>query len=218
MVLPDIRGYGTSVCTDPARHTWQQYTDDVFALLDGVGTGRAAVGGTGLGSTIALRAAIDRPDRIRGVFPIGVEDIEDDAAKAEEIAFLDAFARRARSRGLEAAWAPILPELPPVVGSMVRDAIPRSQPPSIVAAAAVGHDRSFRHVNELAAVRAPALVIPGTDWRHPRALAEQAAAVMPDATLASVAVSGDLRTAEDLARTVAPPILEFLLRIHTDAE
>ncbi len=33
VVLPDIRGYGRSVCTDPARHTWTQYADDIIALL-----------------------------------------------------------------------------------------------------------------------------------------------------------------------------------------
>ena len=210
VILPDIRGYGQSVCADPARHTWQQYTDDLFALLDHLGIGQAAVGGTGLGSTISLRAALDRPERITGVIPVGVEDIEDDAAKAAEIAFLDAFAERARAQGLHAAWAPILPTLPPVVGAMVRDAIPRSDVDSIVAAAAVGHDRSFEHVDELAGVRAPALVFPGTDWRHPRHLAERAAELMPAGRLAPVAVSEEMRTAEDLADAVAPWILEFL--------
>jgi len=34
VVLPDVRGYGRSVCTDPARHTWAQYSDDMIALLD----------------------------------------------------------------------------------------------------------------------------------------------------------------------------------------
>lgn len=32
VVLPDVRGYGRSVCTDSSRHTWAQYTDDVIAL------------------------------------------------------------------------------------------------------------------------------------------------------------------------------------------
>lgn len=49
VVLPDIRGYGRSVCTDPARHTWAQYADDVIALLDHLGVRRAVVGGAGLG-------------------------------------------------------------------------------------------------------------------------------------------------------------------------
>ena len=34
VVLPDVRGYGRSICTDPGRHTWNNYADDVTALLD----------------------------------------------------------------------------------------------------------------------------------------------------------------------------------------
>ncbi|MET0399599.1 MAG: alpha/beta hydrolase [Longimicrobiaceae bacterium] len=34
VVLPDVRGYGRSICTDESRHTWAQYADDVIALLD----------------------------------------------------------------------------------------------------------------------------------------------------------------------------------------
>ncbi|MBC9726776.1 alpha/beta fold hydrolase [Streptomyces sp. TRM68367] len=55
-VLPDVRGYGRSVCADPARHTWAQYVADVVALLAHLGLERAVVGGTGLGGTVALRA------------------------------------------------------------------------------------------------------------------------------------------------------------------
>ena len=34
VILPDVRGYGKSVCRDPERHTWRQYADDVASLLD----------------------------------------------------------------------------------------------------------------------------------------------------------------------------------------
>ncbi|MGY1949036.1 alpha/beta fold hydrolase [Nocardia asiatica] len=210
VVLPDLRGYGRSVCTDPARHTWDQYTDDVVYLLDHLGLPAAALGGAGLGSTITLRTAAQHPRRVRAGVLIGVEDIEDDAAKEEEIRFLDAFADRVATDGIEAGWAPILAEFPPVVGAMVRDAIPRSDPASIVAAAAIGRDRSFRDVAELSAVAAPMLVFPGTDARHPTALAEQVAKILPHGRLAPVAISGDLHTAEDLARVTAPAIGEFL--------
>jgi 3-oxoadipate enol-lactonase len=217
VVLPDIRGYGQSVCLEPARHTWGQYTDDLRALLDHLGLLRAVVGGTGLGSTIALRAAVAYPERVAAVVPVGVEDIEDDDAKAAETEFLEAFAERARTAGIQAAWDPILPTLPPVVGAMVRDAIPRSTTDSIVAAAAIGRDRCFREVTDLAAVRAPTLVIPGTDWRHPRRLAERAAEVIPDAVLADVRISADLHTPEDLAEVVGPAVLTFLTSLHLNS-
>ncbi|MFF2844874.1 alpha/beta fold hydrolase [Streptomyces sp. NPDC058001] len=210
VVLPDLRGYGRSICTDPARYSWARYTDDVVQLLDHMDIPAAVLAGAGLGSTITLRTAAAYPDRVRAAVLIGVEDIEDDEAKEAEIRFLDAFAARVASDGIEAGWEPILADFPPVVGAMVRDAIPRSDPASIVAAAAIGHDRSFRSVAELATIAAPTLVFRGTDPRHPSALAEQAAATLPHGQLAEPAIDGTLHTPTDLARAIAPAIRAFL--------
>ncbi|WP_199748865.1 alpha/beta fold hydrolase [Amycolatopsis sp. WAC 01376] len=84
----------------------------------------------------------------------------------------------------------------------------------IPAAAAIGHDRSFRSVDELAAITAPTLVFPGMDERHPAALAENAARVIPDGRLAPASLSSTLRTAEDLADAFAPAIRRFLAEQH----
>ncbi|MGO4748797.1 alpha/beta fold hydrolase [Streptomyces sp. 2MCAF27] len=210
VVLPDVRGYGRSVCSDPSRHTWARYTDDVIALLDHLEAPGAALGGTGLGATVALRTALTHPDRVAATVLISLEDIEDDEAKAAETVFLDAFAARVLADGLEAAWAPILETMPPVIGSMVRDAFPRTDPASVAAAAHIGHDRAFRDIAELAAVQAPTLIVPGTDARHPTELAARAARIMPRGRLAPVGVSPDLRTAADLAEAVAPAVRQFL--------
>ncbi|MEV0779534.1 alpha/beta hydrolase [Streptomyces sp. NPDC050428] len=213
VVLPDLRGYGRSVCKDPARYTWAQYVEDVMRLLDHIGLSSAVLAGAGLGSTITLRTAAAYPDRVRAAVLIGVEDIEDDEAKKAEIRFLDAFAARVEADGIEAGWEPILARFPPVVGAMVRDAIPRSDPASIVAAAAIGHDRSFRSVAEVATITVPTLIFPGTDPRHPTALAEEAADTLPNGQLAMIPIGDDLRTAVDLARATAPAIREFLTRL-----
>lgn len=213
VVLPDVRGYGRSHCTDPDRHTWSRYAADVTALLDHLGTDRAVVGGTGLGSSIALRTCLDHPRRVRGAVLISVEDIEDDEAKAAETAFMDAFAHRVRTEGIEAAWAPILPTLAPVITALVADAIPRSHPESVAAAAAIGRDRLVGCAADLAAITAPALVIPGTDHRHPTAVAEAVVRTLPHARLAPVAMTADLRTADDLADAFAPAVAAFLDRL-----
>ena len=210
IALPDIRGYGKSACPDPTRHTWAQYSDDVIALLDHLAVRRAIVGGAGLGATIALRAALAYPDRIAGLILISVEDIEDDERKKAEIEFMESFARRVRTEGIEAGWQPILPDLAPVIGTLVRDAIPRSNAASIAAAAAIGYDRSFRNVGELSAIQAPALVIPGMDERHPAQLAEQVARTLPHGRVAQIAMTGEIRTADDFAAAFAPAIREFL--------
>lgn len=210
VVLPDVRGYGRSICTDSARHTWAQYADDVVALLDDLGVRRAIVGGAGLGATITLRAALAYPERIQAAVLISIEDIEDDERKAAEIEFMDAFAARVRSEGIQAAWAPILKDLAPVIGVLVREAIPRSDPASIAAAASIGRDRSFHSVDELAAIAIPTLIIPGMDERHPTALAEALARILPYGQLAPVRLSADVQSAEDFARAFAATIREFL--------
>ncbi|GHF21845.1 alpha/beta hydrolase [Streptomyces werraensis] len=220
VVLPDIRGYGRSVCTDSARHTWTQYTDDVHVLMEHLELPHAALGGTGLGGTITLRAAAAHPERIRAAIVISMEDIEDDAAKEAETAMLKAFAARVQEQGIRAAWEPILPMLAPVIGSLVRDAIPRSDPASIAAACAIGRDRAFTQVNELAAITVPTLVIPGADTRHPAALAAQAAHTLPRGHLAAVSLFAGLQTAADLADALAPAIRDFLtthLTLHAAA-
>jgi pimeloyl-ACP methyl ester carboxylesterase len=214
VVLPDVRGYGRSACPDPALHAWARYADDVAALLDHMHAEQAVAGGAGLGGTVALRFALAHPARTRALVLVSVEDIEDDEAKHAEVEFMDAFAARVRAEGIEAGWRPILPTLPPVIGSMVRDAILRTDPASAAAAAAIGRDRSFRSVRELAAVAAPALVIPGIDWRHPPALAEELARVLPNGRLARVAMSAEMRDAEDFAQALAPAILGFLAELE----
>ena len=77
----------------------------------------------------------------------------------------------------------------------------------------IGHDRSFRSVDDLAAVTAPTLIFAGTDRRHPRRLAEQAATIMPRATLAATEVDATPRTPQDLADAFLPELLEFLARL-----
>lgn len=215
VILPDIRGYGRSVCTDPSRHTWAQYTEDVIALIDHVGARRAIVGGAGLGTTISLRTALAAPNLLQAAILISVEDIEDDEQKEAEIEFMDAFAARVRTQGIEAAWEPILENLAPIIRVMVRDAIPRSNSASIAAAAAIGHDRAFRSVTDLAAIPTPTLIIPGMDERHPTALAEALARILPKGFLASVALSRDIRTVDDFAHAFAPTIRDFLATVDS---
>jgi 3-oxoadipate enol-lactonase len=210
VVLPDVRGYGRSVCADPERHTWSQYANDVVALLDHLSVPRVILGGAGLGTTITLRTMVAHPGRVDAAVLISVEEIEDDEKKQAEIEFMDAFAARVHADGIEAAWAPILDDLAPLIGTLVRGAIPRSDPSSIAAAAAIGRDRSFRSVEELAVVRAPVLIFGGMDERHPRAIAEALARVMPKGILGSIAMTGAIRTAEDMAEAFAPPIRSFI--------
>lgn len=210
VVLPDIRGYGRSVCSDPDRHTWDQYVEDVVSLINAVNAETAALIGAGLGGTIALRACLKHPEWILCAVAISLEDIEDDEAKAAETAMMDEFADRVRTHGIEAGWDLYLPYLQPLIVNLVRDAIPRADAASVAAAAAIGHDRAFRSPVELAAITTPTLIIPGDDDRHPTELAHRISDLMPDAQVAPVSMSRTLSTAEDMGQEFAPSISDFL--------
>lgn len=148
------------MCADPTSHTWAQYAKDVISLMDALGATTAGLIGAGMGATIALRVSGAHPDRIDCAVLISVEDIEDDDAEAAETALMDEFADRVRTYGIEAGWDLFLPNLQPLIATLVREAIPRSDPASIAAAAAIGRDRAFRSAAELAAITTDVLIIP----------------------------------------------------------
>ena len=168
------------------------------------------IGGAGLGSTIALRTALACPDKVKALILISVEDIEGNQAKEAEIIFMEDFAKRVRNLGIEKAWEPILKDLSPLIGSMVRNAIPRSNPESIAAAASIGFDRSFRSVKELSSISVPTLIIPGMDWRHPIDLARELSEILPKGYFAPVSLASELETADDFANAFSPIITKFI--------
>ena len=63
VVLYDLRGHGETEVGEAAG-TLRQLGDDLVALMDASGLERAHVAGFSLGGTIAMRVAIDHPERI----------------------------------------------------------------------------------------------------------------------------------------------------------
>ena len=132
---------------------------------------------------------VSHPGRVAGLCLISLEDIEDDAGKLAEIAFVDAFADRMRAQGIAAAWEPILPDLSPVIGAMVREAMDDADPSRLAAAARI---------------------FPGDDWRHPATLAIELAARLPRGAVGKATMSNALATADDFAQAFASEISAFL--------
>jgi haloacetate dehalogenase len=68
VICPDLRGYGGSSkppsTTDHAPYSKRAMAGDVVALLDALGHDRAAVVGHDRGCYVAMRAALDHPDRV----------------------------------------------------------------------------------------------------------------------------------------------------------
>jgi len=66
VILYDLRGHGQTSLGNPDG-TLRQLGADLIALMDALGVERAHVAGFSLGGTIAMRAAIDHPDRVGGL-------------------------------------------------------------------------------------------------------------------------------------------------------
>ncbi|HET9783175.1 MAG TPA: alpha/beta fold hydrolase [Candidatus Dormibacteraeota bacterium] len=64
VILYDLRGHGQSTLGDADR-SLRQLGEDLVTLLDSIGLERADLAGFSLGGTIAMRAAIDHPERVR---------------------------------------------------------------------------------------------------------------------------------------------------------
>jgi 3-oxoadipate enol-lactonase len=64
VVLYDLRGHGQTSLGEPDE-TLRQLGEDLIALMDAIAIDAADVAGFSLGGTIAMRAGIDHPDRIR---------------------------------------------------------------------------------------------------------------------------------------------------------
>ena len=63
VLLYDLRGHGQTTLGTPDR-SLRQLGGDLVALLDALGIERARIAGFSLGGTIAMRVAIDHPDRV----------------------------------------------------------------------------------------------------------------------------------------------------------
>lgn len=66
VLMYDLRGHGQTSLGEPDG-TLRQLGHDLVALMDAIGIDRAAVAGFSLGGTIAMRVAIDYPDRFSGL-------------------------------------------------------------------------------------------------------------------------------------------------------
>jgi pimeloyl-ACP methyl ester carboxylesterase len=66
VLVPDLPGHGHSGALPGAAHL-DDFADCVFAMAEAEGVGSAAWVGHSLGGTIALRAAVRRPDAVRGI-------------------------------------------------------------------------------------------------------------------------------------------------------
>jgi 3-oxoadipate enol-lactonase len=166
IITPDLRGHGeTTVTEGPA--TMEEMADDVAALLDELGVGRAVVGGLSMGGYVTLAFCRRHPERVAAVVLADTRPQPDneDGRRARE---------RTAQRALEEGMAPIaddmLPKLlsqatlaeRPDLAARVRAMIVGNAPAG-AAAALRGMALRRDQTDLLPSIDVPALVIVGSE-------------------------------------------------------
>ena len=106
VLVYDARGHGRSAGpSDTAGYTWESLGRDMTALIDVVGDRQAILGGVSMGAASALWAAIEQPERVRGLAlvmppPLGQESMRAGAEK-QALQVLEMLAAMVESFGVD---------------------------------------------------------------------------------------------------------------------
>lgn len=164
VITPDLRGHGESGLADgPA--TMEEMARDVAALLDGLGIGRAVVGGLSMGGYVTLAFCRLFPERVSALV---LADTRAQADTEEGKRTREENAERALREGMEPIASSMIPKLltaaaaaeRPGVLESVRRMILRTRPEG-AAAALRGMALRRDQTDLLTLITAPTLVIVG---------------------------------------------------------
>jgi pimeloyl-ACP methyl ester carboxylesterase len=194
VIAYDARGHGrSSPATSPDDYGYEALGQDLEAVLDELGIGRAVLAGASMGAHTILWLALRDPDRVAGLVVITPGYDPATQEDRERLARWDALADGLEHGGVEgfiAAYGePDVPEgWRETVLKVIRQRLALHEHPQAVADAlrAVPRSRPFGELGELGAIQGPVTVVASDDRPdpgHPRALAEAYAAAIPGARL-----------------------------------
>jgi pimeloyl-ACP methyl ester carboxylesterase len=151
VIALDNRGHGaSSKLYDPAEYHSARMAEDVRALLDHLGLGRADVMGYSMGSRIAAFFALAHPDRLRRAVLGGLgSHLVDGVGLPESIA--------------EALEAPSLADVHDPTGRTFRAFAEQTKSDLRALAACIRGSRQTLTRDQVATIRAPVLVAVGTN-------------------------------------------------------
>lgn len=200
VLAPDLRGHGKSGLT-PGPLAMAGHADDLAALLDHLGIGRAIVAGLSMGGYVAFAFWRRHRDRVQA---LALLDTRAEADSAVARAGRDAAAVRARQAGAAAIAEDMLPKLlaptslaAPKIAAAARRMMAGQPVDGIVGALAGLRDREDSRP-ALPTITVPALVVAGQhDVITPPADAAAMAAEIPGARLVVIPGAGHLSPMEN---------------------
>ncbi len=170
LLLPDLRGSGRSLYSGAL--SWDQLADDVLALLGAQGVERAVIGGTSMGSAVALRFALRHPTHTAGL--VLMSPLYPGADEPLPPAVSAAFATMAEAGELALAQGsdalrPLFEALPPPIRDVALSMMRSFDPASVAATTRFlsSAAQPLERARDLSAIEAPVLLVPGTDPQHP---------------------------------------------------
>jgi 3-oxoadipate enol-lactonase len=185
LITPDLRGAGRSVDAGPL--SWDRLAEGVAMVLDQLGLERAVIGGTSMGSAVALRFALRWPGRcdalvlVSPVYPLG-------EAPRLAMEMMDVYGQRALREGI-AALFPLFGQLPEEIRERALAMVASFDPASVAATTSLlaSGQRPFDSLDELRGIGVPTLVVPGIDPQHPAEVASLYAEHIPNCCSADLA-------------------------------
>ncbi len=200
-VAVDLPGHGASYSPDqPDRYRMEHCLEDLIALLDRLGIGQAAVLGYSMGGRVALRLALNAPDRLWALVlessSPGIPDaaersdrVNSDAALAEAIERdgIEAFVDRWQALPLFASQARLST---PLREELRRQRLTNSPQGLANSLRGLGTGRQESVLNQLDRLRMPTLLLAGALDERYCTLARDMTAALPHARLEIVAQAG----------------------------
>ena len=193
VIAYDARGHGRSEPARDGRYDYPRLVEDLLAVLDAAGIGRATLAGASMGAHTAVGFALAHPQRVSSLCLITPAFDPDAAGSPSELQGWDRLAAGLRSGGVDGFVAAYdLERLPeafrPTVETVLRQRLSAHLHPDAVADALEGVPRShpFGSLSELTKIEVPTLIVASRDELdpgHPLAVGEAWAAAIPDARL-----------------------------------
>jgi pimeloyl-ACP methyl ester carboxylesterase len=192
VIACDARGHGrSSAPADRAAYGYRDLAEDVVGVMNALRVKSALLVGTSMGCHTALRVALDHPDRVAGIVGITPGFDPQQTPSAKDLREADLTADLLRRDGIE-GFLQALDEISDPLGIVapeeMRRRMSRHRDLGVLADAVqhVVRSRPFESLENLAAIRVPALVVGSRDAfdpRHPLHLATAYAAALPRAEL-----------------------------------
>ena len=216
VISVDLRGHGRSTAPASATYSFADLERDLLALLEAKGVGPVHLVGLSAGAQLALRLALDEPDRVRSLTMVGGAAYTDGHARSVGERWAETYAREGPDalavRLLKDLYYPDWIEAHMDFADHVREEIPGHDFGSAVRWAR--EVASFDERKRIATLRPPALIVQAMDDQvidpsHGRILRQS----IPGSRIRIFAQAGHMLPIEKPAET-AQAIAEFVHEVE----